>query len=247
MRLAFVSVIALALLCSGCLAGGDKPPPAGETPPAPRLTHTALPDAPASPATPPPAAAEPTPTSAPLPPLSYEGPPSVYFVPIEDFPLDRAERLARYFREMQAVNVGVLPAVPLEESMIDGARRQVIADEVLAALDVARLPQHQDRVLIALMEYDMYMLDMPSWNWVFSLRDPSRLLAVVSTAHMDPVNYREPEDEDLLVLRAAKMLGKQIGTLYYGLPFSDDPTNVMYNGLTSLDALDRVSDNFTLY
>lgn len=158
-----------------------------------------------------------------------------------------AERLSTYFRELHAVNVGILPRVDVDDSMVDNDRRQLVADRVLDAIERERSPEHPDDVLIALTVRDMYMLDRPDWNWVFSLRDGSSLLAVVSIARMDPSNYGEQPDEDLLTLRAAKMVAKNIGVLRFGLATSRDPSSVLYDGLTSLDALDRVDDHFVLH
>jgi predicted Zn-dependent protease len=79
---------------------------------------------------------------------------------------------------------------------------------------------------------------------VFSYRDADANVGIVSAARMDPRVFGLPRDEDLFFTRVAKMVTKHIGVMYFSLPFSEDPTNVMYNEIHSLDALDRVGEDF---
>jgi predicted Zn-dependent protease len=170
--------------------------------------------------------------------------PVVYLLPLDDFPQETVDRLQAFFQDEHGIAVGSLPSIRIDDSAYDPARAQLVADDLLDALDAARGPR-RDVVVIGLTEYDMYMLDMPRWNWVFSLRD-ERGLAVVSVSHMDPRNFGYSRDDDLLFERASKMVGKNIGVLHLGLPASEDPRSVMYNSLVSVNALDAIDDNFRL-
>ena len=63
-------------------------------------------------------------------------------------------------------------------------------------------------------------------------------LAVVSTAHLD---------DGLLgnkTQRLQKMVTKDIGILYFGLPQSDDPKSVLYKDVLGPIDLDRMSEDF---
>jgi predicted Zn-dependent protease len=173
-------------------------------------------------------------------------PATVYLAPFDDFPKQIVKDLQDYFEDKHGIAIGVLPRVRVAEEAVDPQRRQLIADRLLEDLDAARGADHPDWVVIGLTVDDIMMEDRPDWAFVFSLRSQPAGLAVVSIARMDPRNFREPADDDLLFERAAKMVGKNVGALHLDLPMSDDPASVMYNGLTSLDALDRVDADFVL-
>jgi predicted Zn-dependent protease len=172
--------------------------------------------------------------------------PVVYLAGLEDFPQGTLERLRAFFQEEHGIAIGILPAVRVDESAFDPERQQLVADRLLESIDRARGAEHGDRVVIGLTQYDIMMLDRPDWAFVFSLRDESLGVAVVSVARMDPRSFGERRDDDLLFERAAKMVGKNIGVMYLGLPMSEDPRSVMYNQLFSLYALDAVDDDFRL-
>jgi hypothetical protein len=91
-------------------------------------------------------------------------------------------------------------------------------------------------VVIALVDRDMYIADS-TWNYAYGLRDKGHL-AVVSTAHLD---------DGLLgntTQRLQKMVTKDIGILYFGLPQSDDPKSVLYKNVLGPVDLDRMSEDF---
>ena len=44
--------------------------------------------------------------------------------------------------------------------------------------------------------------------------------------------------------RIQKMITKNLGILYYGLPQSDDPGSVLYKSILGPDDLDRASEDF---
>lgn len=61
---------------------------------------------------------------------------------------------------------------------------------------------------------------------------------------MDPVAYGQPPNEELLRSRLRKMVMKDIGIMYYGLPLSNDPRSVMYRNILGIDDLDRMTEHF---
>lgn len=233
MRLLTLTVLlALAAAAVAACEGDKAPPPAADVPAA----RTSAPHD-----------ADNAPTSVPAA-IGASGAPAeepvVYLVGLDDFPPETLERLQGFFQDEHGIALGTLPSITIDESAYDAERRQLVADRLLDRVDAARGPR-RDVVVIALTEYDIYMLDKPEWAWVFSLRD-GRGLAVVSVSHMDPRNFGEKRNDDLLFERASKMVGKNIGVLHLGLPFSEDPRSVMYNELVSLRALDTVADDFRL-
>ena len=61
---------------------------------------------------------------------------------------------------------------------------------------------------------------------------------------MNPSNFCEPEDRELLEARLRKAIARMIGTLYFRLPKSADPRSVLYTGLGCVDELDRQGEDF---
>jgi predicted Zn-dependent protease len=171
--------------------------------------------------------------------------PVVYIVGLDEFPERTLTRLQAFFREEHGIEVGILPSITVDESAYDPVRRQLVGDRLIESVDANR-GAHRDRVVIALTEYDIMTLDRPDWGFVFSLRDDATGVAVVSVARMDPRNFGERPNGGLLFDRASKMVAKNIGVMYLGLPMSEDPRSVMYNQLYSVDALDTIADDFEL-
>src|SRR5436309_700279 len=106
----------------------------------------------------------------------------------------------------------------IQKDAVDGRRRQVIAERVVEGLNVSR-----EHVTIALTNEDMMTSARPEWRFALSSRNEAQGVAVISSARMDPVNFGLKEDDELLYHRLLKMVTKNIGVLYLGLPQSTDP------------------------
>ena len=61
---------------------------------------------------------------------------------------------------------------------------------------------------------------------------------------MNPANFGEPANAELLHSRVRKMIMKNIGLLYYQLAQSDNPKSVLYSNILGLEELDNVSEDF---
>ena len=133
--------------------------------------------------------------------------------------------------------------MPLEESFTDPARGQVISDRVREL----RKPLYRgQKVLVFFTDRDMNA-EEPGRPFVFSswYRYTSGLgVSVVSTARLDPRFFGEPADPGLARERLRKVVTKKLGTLYYGLPESEDPNSVMYRQMWGLDAFDSAGEGF---
>jgi predicted Zn-dependent protease len=171
----------------------------------------------------------------PVPPLPVGR--SVFFAPVGEFPREDAEALAAHYNEKFGMAIGILPSLALPREAYDLNRRQVVAERVLDAV-VATYGQAAGpaSVVIVLVDRDMYIADS-TWKFAYGLRDKGHL-AVVSTAHLD---------DGLLgnkTQRLQKMVTKDIGILYFGLPQSDDPKSVLYKNVLGPLDLDRMSEDF---
>ncbi len=158
-------------------------------------------------------------------------------MPVGDFPREEAEALAAHYDEKFGMAIGILPSLALPRTAYDTARRQVVAERVLDAVAATYRQAADPRsVVIVLVDRDMYIADS-TWRFAYGLRAKGHL-AVVSTAHLD---------DGLLgnkTQRLQKMVTKDIGILYFGLPQSDDPKSVLYKDVLGPMDLDRMSEDF---
>jgi hypothetical protein len=166
-----------------------------------------------------------------------EAEPNVYLVGLGEFPGEMLIRLEAFFEDEYGINVGILASIDIPADAYDSNSGQLVAPLVSAPIQAARVA-HPDRPVIALTEEDLVI--EKGTVAVFSARSNSRSMAVVSVARMDSGN------DELLFMRMAKIVAKDIGILYLGLPLSNDPRSVMYDPINSLSALDAVADDFVL-
>ncbi len=169
-------------------------------------------------------------------------PDRLLFVPIGDFPEDWLDDLVSRYQPTLERRIEVLPPMPIDSSLVDPARRQLVAEKVVMLIMDTYPPAADDpRVaIIGLTTQDMYIQEF-SWRFAFAFRVDDRI-AVVSSARMDPVFYGEPPDRALLETRFRKMLTKNIGHVYHHRPLSRDPRNVMYGRIMGLEELDYIRE-----
>ncbi|MFB3093343.1 MAG: hypothetical protein ACE1ZN_02910, partial [Dehalococcoidia bacterium] len=66
--------------------------------------------------------------------------------------------------------------------------------------------------------------------------------AVVSTSRLNPKFFGISEGQGALYSRTRKLITKNLGLLYYGLPPSDDPESPLYNSILSTADLDNMEE-----
>ncbi len=199
---------------------------------------------------------------------ALEGKGKLYFEPLSDFPPEILQRLNAYYKAKHGLDIETVPAVPLDRSVVDEGRRQVVAEEIVALMKRSRpdLANDPEAILIGFTAYDMYIRGVPNWRWAFSWREEGRF-AVISTARMDPkifpyypgplalqilqavlekygIPVRMEPEADVLQRRLRKMVSKTIGIMYFRLPQSQDRRSVMYGPILGLDDLDRMGEEF---
>jgi predicted Zn-dependent protease len=109
-------------------------------------------------------------------------------------------------------------SIEFDRTTFDSRRSQVSAEKLIQAVRV-RYPKLDSRSgVIAITPLDMYMEGVPQWRFAFSMRSREVRLAVISYARMDPQNLGAAPDDTLLQSRLRKMITKNIGILYFGLP-----------------------------
>jgi hypothetical protein len=95
-------------------------------------------------------------------------------------------------------------------------------------------------LVIGVTTADIYLAGVPQWSWAFGMRQGNRL-AVVSTARMESFG---PFADLIEQARLRKLLTKYVGTMYFGLPTSDDPKSVLYDNILGPADLDRMGEDF---
>lgn len=185
-------------------------------------------------------APEPVGTAAVRPPI----PPgrTLYLAPLDGTPTDRVDRLAAYFARRYGIDARTLPATATPGYAWDEARGQLIAEAVLQSLPNAYPDRAVDRgaVVIAITDRHLYIQGRPDWAWAFGLRSDDLRWAVVSTFAME---LGEP-DPARVETRLRRMVGKNVGLMYFGLEASDDPRSLVYRSIVSVGDLDAMGDEF---
>jgi YD repeat-containing protein len=169
---------------------------------------------------------------------------TVYFVPLSKAQSVLSTDLLSYYRKKYGLDPHVLAPVPLPSWTTDETRHQLIAEELVEAIKRAypRLANDPDAILLGVTDEDMYIAEM-NWSYAFSWRQEERF-AIVSTARLDPVFDKEPEDPKLVEARTRKMITKDIGLLYYRLQPSYDYSSALYDSIDGVDDLDDMGEDF---
>ena len=159
----------------------------------------------------------------------WERPPAppndLYLVAVGDVPPALMSSLVAGAEQTLGIQVAVLRSLSVDRTLYDPARSQLIAEELIAAVrsqypTLARNPRAR---VIAITAQDMYIkARRGTWRFALSLRSNENSVAVVSYARMDPAFLGITRDEELLRSRLRKMVIKNIGIMYYGLPVSRD-------------------------
>ncbi len=170
----------------------------------------------------------------------------VYFVSIGTPALVDMQYLVGYYKQRLGLDITTLRAIALDSSTFDPIRQQNEVEGLIKLLKRAypALVNDGRSILIGITEADIYTT---SENWRFALgqRDEGRF-AVVSSARMDldHFEYDGPSNVVALHNRLTKMISREIGFLYYGLPFSPDARSVVRSSIMGVDELDELGEDF---
>lgn len=168
---------------------------------------------------------------------------SLYLAPLDGFPRETADSLVTFYRDKYGVETTVLPSAAVDPRAWDEQRGQLVAEEVIASVkaEYADVVADSGAVIVALVERDIYLRERTDWAWAFGYRRDGRF-AVVSTARMSwPAGLAS---DPRVSGRLRKMVTKNIGLMYFGLPASDDPQSVLYRNVGGLGDLDRMGEEF---
>jgi YD repeat-containing protein len=155
----------------------------------------------------------------------------VYLIPVGmNEPLDWAPA---YYKAKLGIDIQLLPATPLDQTLIDSQRQQVDSERFIEYLgqrysDLAADPAS---ILIGVTSSDIFIRSF-DWSYAENLRNDARF-AVVSSARFHPLRPFDHSNPEWLTSRFQKMLTKNIAILYFGLPMSNDYTSLLSGGVLS--------------
>jgi predicted Zn-dependent protease len=166
----------------------------------------------------------------------------VVFVPVDGYSTERAQILAEHFRRTFGVPVRVERGIATSLGAFDRRRGQMNAAALLTALE-ERYPEGSRAIVIGLTDADMFIPDA-NWPYAFSYRRANRI-AIVSSARMDRgcLGLLAASDQRRLA-RMRKVIGKNIGVMYYRLPVSRDPRSMLFATIAGPQELDRMSESY---
>jgi predicted Zn-dependent protease len=169
----------------------------------------------------------------------------IYFVPIGDFPAKQIQPLVQYYREKYNLEIAVLNSIPVDPATRDEPRGQLMAENLVASVRRGAPEYATDpkAILIGFTSEDIYPTSQ-HWRFAFGWRTANARAAVVSTARMSLPYTGESVGVNVPETRLRKMVTKDIGILYYGLPQSQNPKSVLYNSILGIEELDQVGDDF---
>ncbi|HWX53840.1 MAG TPA: zinc ribbon domain-containing protein [Verrucomicrobiae bacterium] len=154
----------------------------------------------------------------------------LYFVPVgrQAIPV---QSLADYYREKFKIDITVLTQVRIHPSDCVRARKQCVAEELIADMTdrYPKIAWKRDSVMIALTDEDIFPRRL-GWEFTYSLH--SARFAIVSTRRMDPAFWGDRHSDAERRAATRQMLTKYVAMTYFHLPESFDPTSIMYSPLT---------------
>lgn len=170
-------------------------------------------------------------------------PTRVYIVPLGGVQGLGLHELPEFYRSRYGISVTLLDPIPLEPTVRNNARKQLIFEE-LTKLMHGRLPhlaKDKSAYLIGVTDEDMCIRNN-NWNFAYSAYDPPLRAGMVSSRRFIPDPLAD--NETLLRARVRKMVSRAMGFVVFDLPRSDDPSSVMYRDLYGSASADLMSDSF---
>ena len=146
-------------------------------------------------------------------------------------PAGMIEEIAGHFTAKFRVPIKALAPIGSDRLAFDEPRSQMVADRLIQAVRF----RHPTLAKNARTRVG---------------RSPSRCAAAIGDspsclyARMDPANLGQRRDDALLRQRLRKMIVKNIGIMYFGLPASDNPRSALFRNVLGVEDLDRMTEEF---
>ena len=171
-----------------------------------------------------------------------EGNQKVFLVPLGSRQAESLAWAPAYYNAKFGLEAVVLPPIPLDGSVWNAHRHQLIAEKLIAHMKSALPEQANDAsaILIGVTPEDMYIQSF-DWRYAINWREEGHL-AVVSTARLRPFAFYQRWNAALAGSRLQKMINKNVYLLCFDIPLSSDYTSAVSGGVMSPDEVDVMSD-----
>jgi predicted Zn-dependent protease len=153
--------------------------------------------------------------------------------------------LVEYNRKKYNLEIAVADGISVDPATRNASRQQLMAESLAAGLrtHVSEPANDPNAVLIGFTAEDIYPTSQ-NWQFAFGWRDGEARTAVVSTARLNLADIAQPMTPDTPATRLRKIVTKDIGIFYYGMPQSQSPKSVLYNQIMGIEELDAVGEDF---
>lgn len=179
-----------------------------------------------------------------VPPAVVEDvrPVAVYLVPLDDFNVVEAGRLARQFSDEFGLRIKSAPPLSSRRVLPFSGTRQYPAEDIVAAVVpmLAGLPDRASNASYVLLSNRDINSRSRQFRFLFSWHDPISRVSVVSTARLQTDDDKSPYADAMLATRLGKMTRRAIGEVQLGWARSPDIGDVMYAPIMSLRDVDRM-------
>ncbi len=167
----------------------------------------------------------------------------IYVVPIGDLPELVVRNAIGECEDRLLIHVAQLPWLRVDDRYRDASGKQLVCENLIDLIGKAYPKQRNDPnvVLIGITGEDMGPRDK-SRLFQFSFRGPGRI-AVISSARMDPVFFREAPDSSRMQRRLRKILLKQMCLLCLNMEPSKNKETAVFDNITGLSDLDAMGDS----
>ena len=151
------------------------------------------------------------------------------------------EGLAAHYRGRYGITTEVLAPLEIYGAQLNIWRQQVVAEELIvlmrgAYMDIADNPE---AVMIGLVSsFEMYANGSTAPS-ILDWRQDGRF-AVISSASLGSGDFMRPLAPGTHDARLQKLVTRNVGMTYFGLPATGDPTSLLFANIGSLEDLDRM-------
>ena len=166
---------------------------------------------------------------------------TVYLLPLGPVPESQMQAAAAEVRTFNYRPV-LLEPVPLENSLGDLERRQLIAEKVTTRVHAAahELSLQNERPIFAITQADLFVGQKPRSPFSFAYGAPDQTVTLISTARMNPLGYGKPADETLLNTRLRKFVSRYLTYLTLRGGGTNNPKCVTYGPMNGVADIDRL-------
>jgi hypothetical protein len=183
--------------------------------------------------------------SAPSPLGSCDAPgPRLCIVAVGAVPSAQIDAAAAWLSE-RGVAVGTVPALDLTNLPMRGKASRIRAADIAIAFDKAypHLNPRKDVSVLILTPIDIGELTNKRSRYYAQFADDETKVSrygVLSTFRVNPSTFGFQADDALWAERLNKLATRAAALLYFGLAPSEDPGNMLYSPLTSLEQIDAM-------